>query len=58
MRKFLSQQREQHSVSVEAEDWDTLNFPTVQMGVFNIDQVGVIHCSLQASHLSSCRTAE
>ena len=40
MRKFLSQQREQHSVSVEGEDWDTLIFPTVQMGVFNIDQVG------------------
>ena len=38
MRKFLSQQKEQHSVSLEGEDWDTVIFPTVQMGVFNIDQ--------------------
>ena len=53
MRNFLSQQRELHSVSVEAEDWDTLIFPTVQMGVFNIDQVGVIQYTAGCRHLTS-----
>ena len=57
MRSFLSHQREQHRVSVEGDDWDTLIFPTVQMGLFNIDQVRVVHCCLQESHFSSHRTA-
>ena len=59
MRKFLSQQRQRHRVSLEEEDWDTLIFPTVQMGVFNIDQVSAIPCSAAVlqSHFSSCRTA-
>ena len=56
MRRFLSQQKEQHSVSLEGGDWDTVIFPTVQMGVFNIDQVRV-SCQTQ-SELSSCRTVK
>ena len=49
MRRFLSQQKEQHSVSLEGGDWDTVIFPTVQMGVFNIDQVRVTTQTLRHS---------
>ena len=41
MRKFLTQQQQQHSLSLEDGDWDTVIFPTVQMGVLNIDQVRI-----------------
>ena len=49
MRRFLCQQNEQHSVSLEGGDWDTVIFPTVQMGVFNIDQVRVTTQTLRHS---------
>ena len=53
MRKFLRQKKEEHSVSLEGEDWDTVIFPTVQMGVFNIDQVSVRHSRVQSVSLTS-----
>ena len=49
MKKFLGRQREENRLSLEGEDWDTVIFPTVQMGVFNIDQVCVTQVSLQST---------
>ena len=39
MREFMRRQREEQVVDLETEKWDTVIFPTVQMGVFNINQV-------------------
>ena len=39
MREFMRRQREEQRVDLETEKWDTVIFPTVQMGVFNINQV-------------------
>ena len=39
IREFLRRQTEQHRVDLQTDDWDTVIFPTVQMGVFNIQQV-------------------
>ena len=41
MQTFLSHHRAKNKIDLETADFDTVIFPTVQMGLYNVTQVGI-----------------